>query len=482
MQFPVEGENVKNTVITKVCIVIIIMTVLLIISCEIFQLQPAERANPMDPGTRTRSWSEPVNISSNTIDNAYNQAVASDGQGNAVAVWTLSIDGGADNRIWTNSYSSSSGWGTAEQLDEPSLDEAEYPSVNYIGSGKFIAVWEQDDGSYTNIYSRSYNFTDGWGALEVVSGSDTFSYNPDVDFNNTGEGFAVWRKYDDGTGDYDIWGCRYAAGGWQAPEAIRENADENASGSCVSCNDAGDAAAVWKEYDGDSYNVYGAMWTDLEGGWSYRTVLKPDAAGDQRDPAVAMGEQGYGLCLWFEENPDTSNYNVYGTQCDKLTGWSSTATLISSEETVDIVFASVEFDGNGNAAAAWTHLADNDTVYDVCAAKYSISGGWTASTVIDVEASGHSALPNLGFYDEGNCLAAWYQVSPSEFSFWSTLYLPETGWSYPELVSESPEVAIEIGEYPVGLAVDDSGDAFAAWVAYEDAHQYIMASAYRETE
>ena len=60
MQFPVEGENVKNAVITKVCIVIIIMAVLLIISCEIFQLQPADRANPMDPGTRTRSWSEPV--------------------------------------------------------------------------------------------------------------------------------------------------------------------------------------------------------------------------------------------------------------------------------------------------------------------------------------------------------------------------------------------------------------------------------------
>ena len=468
----------KHTI--RFFLVVAAVTIVLL-SCELFQLQPAARENPKDPGTRERSWSEPVMVSTNSTGYAYDPQVASDGAGNAVAVWQVEDD--AYERIWTSTYTADNGWSTAQQLDNPSWDYAYYPNIACIGSGSFIAVWEQDTGTSTGIYSRTWNATGGWGEIVLVSTDANFAGEPHIDFNVSGNGFAVWEHYDDTNADYDIHGCRYISGsGWSTPSPVSdEETDVDTYNPRIACNSAGNAAVVWEEYNGDRYSVYGSLWTpeedwwwphDLDSGWTSRT---------QRSPETALDDSGYGLGLFYEYNPNTAKWNLYALPCNTLTGWSDTADLLTAEEgeSEEYLPLSILFDSNGTAIAAWSQMKDYDTSYNLYSNTYTHTLGWGDEECIEVEMSGHSALPIIDFDGEGNCLAVWYQITPSALSFWSNLYLPGSGWGSPEMVGQSPEVVLEISENSPGLSVDAAGDAFAAWLEYENEHTFIMAAVYQ---
>ncbi len=85
--------------------------------------------------------------------------IAVDPQGNATAVWRQS-DGTRDN-IWANRFVPGVGWGTAE-LIETDAGNATTPQVATDPQGNAIAVWSQGDGTRDNIWANRF-------AEEIVS-------------------------------------------------------------------------------------------------------------------------------------------------------------------------------------------------------------------------------------------------------------------------------------------------------------------------
>jgi hypothetical protein len=71
-----------------------------------------------------------------------------------LAVWDQS-DGTRSN-IWSNRYTPTGGWGTAERIETDDAGNALGPHVAIDGGGNAVVVWDQSDGTRANIWSNRF--------------------------------------------------------------------------------------------------------------------------------------------------------------------------------------------------------------------------------------------------------------------------------------------------------------------------------------
>jgi hypothetical protein len=179
--------------------------------------------------------------------------VAMDGSGSAVAVWTQ-FDGTYYN-IMANRYTPSGGWGTATLIETGNLDAA-YSQVAMDGSGNAVAVWTQSDGTRNNVWANRYTLSGGWGTATLIETNDAGSAsNAQVAMDGSGNAVAVWEQYD-GTRS-NIWANRCTpSGGWGTATLIETDNLGPAVFPQVAMDGSGNAIAVWLQSDGTRNNIW----------------------------------------------------------------------------------------------------------------------------------------------------------------------------------------------------------------------------------
>ena len=151
--------------------------------------------------TSTGGWGTAELIETDNAGWAYAPQVAVDPNGNALAVWQQK--GGTQYNIWANRFTLAAGWGAAELIENDDTGSATRPQVAINPSGNAVAVWQQSDGTRENIWSNRYTPTGGWGTAELVETDDTADASgPQVAMDANGNAVAVWEQSD------DIWSNR----------------------------------------------------------------------------------------------------------------------------------------------------------------------------------------------------------------------------------------------------------------------------------
>ena len=150
-------------------------------------------------------WDGAELIEFNDADHALRPQVAMDPGGSAVAVWFQF--GGATEDIWSNRYTPGGGWGTAERIEANDTDEAVLPKVAMDASGSAVAVWTQLDGSHDSIWSNLFTPSFGWRTAEPVEMYDRGrAQQPEVAMDPNGVAVAVWTQRVGGSDE--IWSNR----------------------------------------------------------------------------------------------------------------------------------------------------------------------------------------------------------------------------------------------------------------------------------
>ena len=198
--------------------------------------------------TRDGVWGTAGLIETDNASDAGYPRVAMDASGNAVAVWHQS-DGTRKN-IWSNRYIAGTGWGTATLIETENLGEAVAPQVAIDASGNALAVWFQYDGTRNNIWSNRYTAGSGWGAAMLIETDNAGdAYYPQIAFDASGNALAVWTQvWAFSTGRrYGVWSNRYTAGsGWGTAALIATDTAVNAVYPEIAFDASGNGVAVWK--------------------------------------------------------------------------------------------------------------------------------------------------------------------------------------------------------------------------------------------
>ncbi len=217
-------------------------------------------------------WGAPVAIGSDALgySDIHNAKIAFDGSGNAIAVWRqIAVSG---RNVMANRYTPGSGWGTAAAIEWAGGD-ADVPQIAFDVSGNALAVWQQTSGFGTNnrIWSNRYTSGTGWGGFpsliqtDISGGSTANAVTPQIAIDPNGNALAVWVQ-PDGASDNtpDIWANRYTAGsGWGTTAnlgQVRINTPGAAGAPAgqpqIAIDANGNAIVVWYQSDGTNDSIW----------------------------------------------------------------------------------------------------------------------------------------------------------------------------------------------------------------------------------
>jgi hypothetical protein len=146
------------------------------------------------------SWRSPDLIEVDDLGDATEAQISVSAYGNgAMAVWQQSD--GARTNIWANHYTTGSGWGTAQMIETNNAGDAKYPQIAMDNNGtSAIAVWQQSDGTRTNIWANHYSSESGWGMAEMIETNNAGNAEePKVGMNGNGTSALVVWQQNDGT-------------------------------------------------------------------------------------------------------------------------------------------------------------------------------------------------------------------------------------------------------------------------------------------
>ena len=243
--------------------------------------------------TADGAWGEAQSIDTVDSDSVDRPQIAFDQSGNALAVWS-EFDGTRRN-IWSNRFNGTS-WEVAEKIVIEDLGSAGSPQVAFDQSGNALAVWQQSDGTRSNIWSNRFNGM-SWGGAEKIETDDLGTvFNPQIAIDHSGNALAVWSQ-SDGTRS-NIWSNRFNGTSWEVAEKIEIDDLGGAFGSQIAIDQSGNALAVWAQDDGTRSNI----WSNRFDGTNWGDAEKIETNGENSNvsPKIAIDQNHNALAIWSQ--------------------------------------------------------------------------------------------------------------------------------------------------------------------------------------
>lgn len=278
--------------------------------------------------TKGVGWGGPVLVNTTTAGDARPPALASDGAGTAIVVWTQSD--GVHDHVWARHWSDS-GWSDPELLETDAVADARDARVAMDSRGNALVLWQQSDGAADSTWARHFVAATGWADSEQVGTSELGSLSqPQVAIGAGGDCAAVWVKSDGVT--KRVWRavCAAAPAGWNPPAPYTvEDSDSpqvgiDAEGTIFVAYRSGDdgpprlgvnAGSAWNgSYPTSSGGDSIVVWSGSDGVrsriWANRTIpgtyrvfrdiIEP-AQAEARAPAVALDARGNAAVVWEQQ-------------------------------------------------------------------------------------------------------------------------------------------------------------------------------------
>lgn len=358
-------------------------------------------------------WGVAQQIETDNMHGSLNPALAVDSGGNFVAAWGH-LDGTRVS-MRASRYTPAGGWSAPEYIGADEGGDAEDVRVAADSLGNAIAVWHQSDGTRTNIWANRYAPASGWGAAQLIEHDDAGSAaHVQIAVDSADDAIAVWQQSNGAY--YDIWASRYVAGeGWSTP-VLLEDDDGGAYHPKLAFDAERNAIAVWLQFTGTHYNLRSTRYT-ANVGWGTVEVIADDGTFDTWSPELAVDAAGNAIVVWYQS--DGTRENIWSTRYTAESGWEA-PTLIEHDDAGNASIPLIAMDSDGNAIAAWTQL--DGGYYTPRANYYTAGAGWGSAIRLECDDTGGAASPLVAFDPAGNALAVWSQSDGTRNNIWANRY------------------------------------------------------------
>jgi hypothetical protein len=188
---------------------------------------------------------------------AYTPDIASDGDGGAVAVWQRSD--GTNFRIQARTISAAGALGQLKTLDLAGRNSY-MPQIASDADGDAVAVWYHAGPNYSSyhVQVRMISAAGALGPLKTISAASTPSFAPQIASDATGNAIAVWSLHA-GYLNFRIQARAISAAGALGQVMNLSPASEYAAYPQIASDADGDAVAVWERSDGSNTRIQAAL-------------------------------------------------------------------------------------------------------------------------------------------------------------------------------------------------------------------------------
>jgi hypothetical protein len=317
------------------------------------------------------------------------------------------------------------------------------------------AIMDVAGNALAGAVNWSFRSEDGnWGVPELIEADNTGNArDPQIAFDPAGNALAVWAQWD-GTRN-DIWSNRYTAGsGWGAlPELIGTGDFGNESSPQIAMDANGNALAVWAKDDAVCCRIFANRYTQGSG-WGMPGEI-PGMVGSASTPQIAIDANGNGIAVWAAGTMPSS---IYSSRYTPGMGWDIMAELIKKDLMGGNASSpQIAINTNGDALAVWEQ--DDSMRDDIWSNRYSLGTGWGTEELIETDNAGDASRPQIAIDVSGNALAVWHQWDGTRNNVWSNRYTAGMGWGMAELIET--ENVDNTGD--AQIAIDADGNALVVF-------------------
>lgn len=388
------------------------------------------------------------------------------------------------------------------------------PAIASDGKGVWVAVWSstntlggtiEDDADI--LFARSTDNGASWSVNALLNSfgtNDSFGdFQPSIATDGKGNWVCVWysaHNLDGNIGsDFDILVSHSTDNGVSWSPAIVLNSNASTDGTAkdefatVASDGNGNWVCVWHS-DGvlgsstrDDYDIHVSHSSDIGATWSTVAALNSDAATDtayDQDPRVETDRAGRWIAVWESDNTlgDTIGSDgdlLYSISEDNGATWSTNAALNTdaATDTGYETFPSIATDRDGNWVVVWEGNVDSaktaSTDYETMSARSSDNGStWSAPIPVNNDAltdDDYDSSPSIATDRAGTWIAIWRKDGDSQSPFGNDNDIvasksTDNGATWTDLDAINQSVASDTGGDDINaLATDGLGHWIAVW-------------------
>jgi len=434
----------------------------------------------------SRSWSAPVNLSE-AVREGQSPLVAIDAGGDSMAMWGISHGAGLVRRgarpalevnpvlVQVAVRPDGGAWGAPQTLSNPSFG-AGVGAIGTDAAGEAVALWTQRTENEATFGEKSlveYAIRApgaGFGTGKALS--EGGAEEPTLAVNPGGESLVAWLADEDTEVQYS---ARSAGGAFGSTTTIKAAAGSTVGEVHAAIDPNGDAILVWDEEEEPSKGEYlsrieAAQRTGSDAFGSPATLS--EAHADDLLPQVAIDAKGDATVLWVAHT-EVSKKGEYQVQARTLSASGSKGQVqILSSTAVIPEDPQIADDAAGEGTAAWTLSTESSK--SVEADVLPEAGGTFEPAVILAEAKTGLAYTAVAQNEAGEAIVLWSIAAGSEQEQVSEVERAPGGMFLAPLAA-SP---VGVGFDGPALAIDPSGDAAAAWIAFAKETLTVQAANY----
>lgn len=349
-----------------------------------------------------------------------------------------------------------------EGVDGQPANRIRNTAVAMDGLGNAVVVWSHQEGVNRTVYARRYDSSGASAALipvETLSGSAIVGY-ADVAMNDSGAFVVAWTQMfadDDG---FSVHAALYDASGnvVRAPFQVNTSEIGDQWAPSVAMDDSGNFLVAWDQKD--------SVFTSVEWGvyaQRYNNTGQPDGgellvntspeAGVQHQVDVSMAGDGRAIAVWHTEASEDSDA-IYG-QRFKSDGSPNAGEIQISPASDFVSRPAVAMDDSGAFVAVWDDGSSGVGIH-----RFNADGSSADSGFI----GGAGEWPDIAMDDNGNFAVVWQSGDGAAVGTYAALF-DSTGTQE----GDNFRVNVRTDEYEEfpAVAMSDTDHYVFAWVRSE---------------
>ena len=344
-------------------------------------------------------WQAPVALASYPAEYASDAEVAINSAGDAVATW-VHYDTADTRQVLVSRYSPGSGWGAVMEVS-PGIGNAVRvtPQVAIDPQGNVIVLWQQYDNGegVSKSYARRYADASGWDDSQFIGRGVVTQ----LAFDGSGVAQALGTRLDDVTRRYNLYAYRQLPGASWTATLIDADAQTDVGEHHLALSPSGLAVAAWWR----GTNLYVSRYAS--GSWGRPVIISP-LSNANGHPRVAINDAGQAIAVWPQWDDAAGVTGIHASRCSPQGVWGVEEPIVTVPAGMSATAPRVVLDGNGNGVAVWQQR-DSFTETRIYANHSTPHNGWEAPEMIGGDTA-RAVAPNLAMDGRGNAIAVWLQA------------------------------------------------------------------------